>query len=221
MRKSVSNYLKTIYEASYTQTGANNKRIATMLGVLPGSVTEAVSHLEKAGLVVRKTYHEIALTAAGYQKVSDLMFRYRLCEVWLAKVIQLPLAAIPEQAWLMAAINDQNLLTRLNEQLAIPTVSPFGGPLQLPAYQQPLTVRALATVAVGQTVIFDSYLETASIVNYLQHTELKLQQQLTVVSREETIPVLTLVDEFQREYLLSAAVAQFMYVQPCAELVTN
>ncbi|WP_318765209.1 metal-dependent transcriptional regulator [Lactiplantibacillus carotarum] len=223
MRKSISNYLKTIYEASYTQTGANNKQIATMLGVLPGSVTEAVSHLEKSGLVERKTYHEISLTAAGYQLVQDLMFRYRLCEVWLAETIQLPLPAVPEQAWLMAAINDQDLLQRLNRQLAGPTVSPFGGALQLPAYgeQTGQPVQTLDTVSEGATVILESYLETSSTVKYLQHTALRLQQQLRVVSQGDTIPVITLVDDQDQEYLINAAVARFIYVRPLATLVTN
>ncbi|RRK09572.1 metal-dependent transcriptional regulator [Lactiplantibacillus garii] len=223
MRKSISNYLKTIYEAGYTQNGTNNKQIATMLGVLPGSVTEAVSHLEKMGFVTRKTYHEITLTAAGYQLVQDLMFRYRLCEVWLAQTIKLPLVAIPEQAWLMAAINDQDLLKRLNQQLATPRVSPFGGPLQLPTFetQHDQNVCALSTVAEGCTVTLASYLETTSIVKYLEHTSLQLNQRLTVVSQSNSIPVITLVDQHQREYLLNAAVARYIYVQPIKALVVN
>lgn len=221
MRKSVSNYLKTIYEASYTRSGANNKRIATLLGVLPGSVTEAVSHLEKLGLVERKTYHEITLTVAGYRLVKDLMFRYRLCEVWLSQTIKLPLPAVPKQAWLMAAINDADLLLRLNQQLDSPQVSPFGGPLRLPDFdqQRAQNVWALDTVAVGTTVSLASYLETPSTVKYLQHTALQLQQRLTVVGHSETIPVITLADATGKEYLIDAAVASLIYVQPSKALV--
>lgn len=223
MRKSVSNYLKIIYEASYTRTGTNNKQIATMLGVLPGSVTEAVSHLEKAGLVTRRTYHEIALTATGYRRVSDLMFRYRLCEVWLAQIIKLPLELVPEQAWLMAAINDRELLERLNQQLQTPTISPFGGRLQLPRYadQCPDGLQSLAAVASGRTVVFESYLETPSTVKYLQHTTLRLQQQFQVVSQEDPLAVITLIDQDQQEYLLNAAVARYIYVQIQGALMPN
>ncbi|WP_260238696.1 hypothetical protein [Limosilactobacillus fermentum] len=45
IKSRTSNYLKTIYETSYTQRWTCNKQLATMLGVLPGSVTEAVNRL--------------------------------------------------------------------------------------------------------------------------------------------------------------------------------
>ncbi|CAM3154334.1 metal-dependent transcriptional regulator [Lactiplantibacillus plajomi] len=215
MRKSISNYLKTIYEAGFTKTGTTNKQVATMLGVLPGSVTEAVSNLEKQGLVTRKTYHEIALTRTGYQLVKNLMFRYRLCEVWLSKIIKLPLSVIPEQAWLMAAINNQELLDRLHRQLDQPLVSPFGGALALPDFdQQASELVTLDTVTAGQTVLLASYLETASTIKYWQHAGLQLNQTLTVTHRDATIPMLTLTSANQTEYLVDTAVARYVYVQP-------
>ncbi|MFB9768679.1 metal-dependent transcriptional regulator [Lactiplantibacillus modestisalitolerans] len=225
MRKSISNYLKTIYEASYAKSGTNNKQIATMLGVLPGSVTEAVNHLEKAGLVVHQTYHQIALTKAGYQIVCDLMFRYRLCEVWLTQKIKLPLPSVPKQAWLMAAINDQELLRRLNQQLAQPAISPFGGQLELPAFEKrdQRVVQSLDTVGVNETIIIDSYLESPSTVKYWQHTSLQLGEQLTLVESADALPVLTLVDDQDNEYLINAAVARYIYAKPVSvqSLVTT
>nr|WP_262336093.1 hypothetical protein [Lactiplantibacillus plantarum] len=53
MKSRTSNYLKTIYETSYTQRWTCNKQLATMLGVLPGSVTEAVNRLISQKLVVK------------------------------------------------------------------------------------------------------------------------------------------------------------------------
>ena len=215
MRKSVSNYLKTIYEASYTQTGTNNKQIATLLDVLPGSVTEAVSNLEKDGLVMRQKYHEITLTPAGYRLVKDLMYRYRLCEVWLAKTINLPLELIPNQAWLMSAIDSQDLIARLDKKLDQPKTSPFGGDLHLPEFDQMTTVaiQPLASVKAGQTIELVSYLETASTVKYLEHNAIKLQQQLKVMGQAQPISVITLADMANHEYMIDETVARYIYVR--------
>ncbi|WP_225351619.1 metal-dependent transcriptional regulator [Loigolactobacillus coryniformis] len=100
MKSRTSNYLKTIYETSYTQRWTCNKQLATMLGVMPGSVTEAVNRLISQKLVV-KNKGQIKLTKRGYQLVADLMYRYRLCEIWLADNIQLSLPEVPRQAWLV------------------------------------------------------------------------------------------------------------------------
>lgn len=213
MRKSISNYLKTIYEASYAQDGTNNKQIATLLDVLPGSVTEAVGNLEKDGLVTRQKYHKITLTAAGYRLVQDLMYRYRLCEVWLHQAIELPLTEIPEQAWLMAAINDQELLRRLANKLGLPKQSPFGGRLNLPAFdQQPTSIQSLDQVPVDTTITLTSYLETSSLIKYFHQAGLERGQRLTVTGQTSTFPAITLMDEAQHEYMIDKAVARYLYV---------
>jgi len=223
MRKSVNNYLKAIYEASYTKTGTSNKQIATILDVLPGSVTEAINNLVDDGLVVRNNYHEIALTESGYQLVAERMYHYRLCEVWLAKIIILPLVRIPTQAWLMSEINDQELIAKLNHQLGEPKVSPFGGILHLPDFKQRFgnQPESLNRVPIGSRIKMTSYLENASTVKYFQHTGLQLQQVLTVTNCSKTIPVITLVDNQQQEYLINAAVARYLYGEVQSEAIAT
>lgn len=223
MRKSATNYLKAIYEASYAKTGTSNKQIATTLDVLPGSVTESINNLVDDGLVVRRDYHEIALTRSGYELVAKRMYQYRLCEVWLAKIINLPLVRIPTQAWLMSAINDQELLSRLNHQLGEPQFSPFGGALHLPAYDQRLVTqpKALNRVPIGSQIRMTSYLENSSTVKYFQHAGLQLQQVLTVTNCSKTIPVITLIDAQQQEYLIDTAVADYLYGEVQDRMVTT
>ncbi|MFS1240408.1 metal-dependent transcriptional regulator [Lactiplantibacillus plantarum] len=104
MKSRTNTYLKAIYETSYTQRWTCNKQLSTMLSVLPGSITEAVNRLILQKLVV-KNKGQIKLTKRGYQLVTDLMYRYRLCEIWLADNIQLSLPEVPRQAWLMSAID--------------------------------------------------------------------------------------------------------------------
>lgn len=95
-----------------------------MLGVLPGSVTEAVNRLISQKLVV-KNKGQIKLTKRGYQLVADLMYRYRLCEIWLADNIQLSLPEVPRQAWLMSAIDSSVVMAKLNQQMAYPKTEPI------------------------------------------------------------------------------------------------
>ncbi|BDZ30188.1 metal-dependent transcriptional regulator [Lactiplantibacillus sp. WILCCON 0030] len=212
MRDSFSNYLKTIYEASFTKEHTTNKQIATLMGVLPGSVTEAVGNLVIAGYVTRQKYHGISLTTAGYQQVCQLMYRYRLCEVWLAKIIQLPLPVIPEQAWLMAAIDNPELLRQLDIQLNHPQRSPFGGQLNIQANQPGPAWHSLETITSGQTIMIESYLETVSTIRYCQHSQIASQQIFTCVGKANDIAIITLLDSQQREVLINTAVARHLYV---------
>lgn len=181
MKSRTSNYLKTIYETSYAQRWTCNKQIATMLGVLPGSVTEAVNRLISQKLAV-KNKGQIKLTKKGYQLVADLMYRYRLCEIWLADNIQLSLPEVPRQAWLMSAIDSSVVMAKLNQQMAYPKTSPFGGALKLESfskYQHP-NLLSLLSILVGKKVKIISFLETPATIHYFQHSGLYLGQVLTI-----------------------------------------
>lgn len=212
MRDSFSNYLKTIYEASFTKSITTNKQIALLMGVLPGSVTEAVGNLAAAGLVTRQKYHGISLTAAGYRDVCQLMYRYRLCEVWLHQTIQLPLLAIPEQAWLMAAIDNPDLLQQLATQLNQPARSPFGGKLILQTFEQKSDWQSLETILIGQTIMIESYLENSSTIRYCEHSQIASQQIFKCIGQATDIEMMTLLDVQQREVLVSTVVARYIYV---------
>lgn len=217
MRDSFSNYLKTIYEASFTRSITTNKQVATLMGVLPGSVTEAVSNLVAAGLVNRQKYHGISLTATGYQEVCQLMYRYRLCEVWLDQTIHLPLPAIPEQAWLMAAIDNAALLQQLASKLNQPSRSPFGGKLVLQTFEQASEWQSLETILVGQTIVIESYLENPSTIRYCLHSQIASQQVFKCIGQATDIEMMTLLDSQQRELLISTVVARHIYVSLIAD----
>jgi DtxR family Mn-dependent transcriptional regulator len=214
MKSRTSNYLKTIYETSYAQRWTCNKQIATMLGVLPGSVTEAVDRLISQKLVV-KNKGQIKLTKRGYQLVTDLMYRYRLCEIWLADNIQLSLPEVPRQAWLMSAIDSSVVMAKLNQQMAYPKTSPFGGALKLESfskYQHP-TLLSLLSIPVGKEVKIISFLETPATIHYFQHSGLHLGQVLTINSKNTVLPNISITDVKDNEYLIDNSMAVYIYCE--------
>ncbi|MFC6180931.1 metal-dependent transcriptional regulator [Lactiplantibacillus daowaiensis] len=211
MRKSVANYLKAIFEASYLQGGTSNKQIAELLQVAAGSVTEMVTYMESEGLVQRQKYGQIKLSSAGEQAAWKLIYRYRLFEVWLSKTLDLPLLKIPNQAWTLAAVNDELLINRLNIVLAQPTHSPFGGCIQIDERATD-ELQVLAQINEQQVLTIHSYLEQPDMIQYFQYADLHLGQKLQVIDKNPELQVIALQAADGQKYLLNWRLARYIYV---------
>ncbi|VDG33807.1 metal-dependent transcriptional regulator (plasmid) [Lactobacillus plantarum] [Lactiplantibacillus mudanjiangensis] len=211
MRKSVANYLKAIYEASYLQGGTSNKQIAELLQVAAGSVTEMVSYLADEGLVQRQKYGQIQLSQNGMKKAWKLIYRYRLFEVWLSEVLKLPLLKIPTQAWHLATANDELLISRLNMTLAEPQHSPFGGCIHTPN-EQPVQLQPLIEAQKTQFVTIHSYLEQPDMIQYFDYAALHLGQKLQLIDKNPDLQVIALQDADGHKYLLNWRLARYIYV---------
>jgi DtxR family Mn-dependent transcriptional regulator len=211
LRKTVETYLKTIYECSFTRQIATNKQLATFLNVAPGSVSAAIANYRAEGLVEQKPYGGIVLSALGQRRVQVLMQRYRLCELWLLKDFKFDLAEIPEQAWQLSDFDSVPLTEKLMAYLGQPTISPFGGALNGPDLLNDGS-QALNTIRTGRVYTLKSYLETPRSVAYMQHMGLYLGQQLTLKNIDATTETMCLIDSENRDFLVNAAVAKYIFV---------
>jgi DtxR family Mn-dependent transcriptional regulator len=83
-KKTVEEYLETIYEFESAHGHAHTGEIAKKMGVKPPSVTEMMQKLKKDGYVKYSAYTDIRLTPAGKKIAADLMGRHKAIADFLA-----------------------------------------------------------------------------------------------------------------------------------------
>src|SRR5688500_15281176 len=127
----VENYLKQIYLEHSTAPDhlVTMGRLATAMGVVPGSATSMVKALADSGLVEYEPRGGVRLTAGGEQLALHVLRRHRLVELFLVKVLGLDWSEVHDEAEeLEHAISDK-VLERMDNLLERPSVDPHGDPI--------------------------------------------------------------------------------------------
>jgi DtxR family Mn-dependent transcriptional regulator len=86
-RKSVEDYLKTVYLLSRNGSGASTTEISRTMKVAPASVTEMLKKLAENGYVNYSPYHGTTLTQKGIQEAERITRKHRLLEKFLSDVL--------------------------------------------------------------------------------------------------------------------------------------
>jgi DtxR family Mn-dependent transcriptional regulator len=127
----VENYLKQLY---LEQQHAPDQlvpmgRLASAMGVVPGTATTMVKALADSGLVAYEPRSGTRLTAGGQQLALHVLRRHRLVELFLVRTLGLDWSEVHEEAEeLEHAISDK-VLQRIDQLLGHPTVDPHGDPI--------------------------------------------------------------------------------------------
>jgi DtxR family Mn-dependent transcriptional regulator len=127
----VENYLKQLYLQQ--RSGEGDKvamgRLATAMGVVPGTATSMVKALADSGLVEYEPRGGVSLTRSGEQLALHVLRRHRLVELFLVKVLELDWTVVHDEAdTLEHAISDR-VLERIDALLGHPTTDPHGDPI--------------------------------------------------------------------------------------------
>ena len=85
----VEEYLKTIYDIAGKSGAARTTEIAKCLKLSPASVTEAIQHMAKKGLVVYVPYKGATLTKQGLTIAIKIKRKHRLLEVFLTETLHI------------------------------------------------------------------------------------------------------------------------------------
>jgi DtxR family Mn-dependent transcriptional regulator len=88
-RKSVEDYLKTIYELSPNGTSVSTTDISKALKVAPASVTEMLKKLAEKKYIDYSPYHGTTLTANGRRIAEKMARKHRLLERFLHDVLKI------------------------------------------------------------------------------------------------------------------------------------
>lgn len=150
LSSTTEDYLKQLYLAEHAEgsgePGAGGRlvptgRLATALGVTPGTATVMVQSLAEAGLVAYEPRRGARLSAEGTREALRVIRRHRLIELFLVDVLGMDWGDVhPEAERLEHAVSDA-VLDRIDALLGQPEVDPHGDPI--PTADGDLPTRAL------------------------------------------------------------------------------
>src|SRR3954447_19928311 len=127
----VEDYLKQLYleQQSGPERLVPMGRLASLMGVVPGTATTMVKALAEARLVEYEPRGGGRLAGGGEQLALHVLRRHRLVELFLVEVLKLDWSEVHEEAEeLEHAISDK-VLERIDAYLGHPSVDPHGDPI--------------------------------------------------------------------------------------------
>src|SRR6266446_6226617 len=129
----VENYLKAIYQGQAALPAderlVSMGRVASALGVTPGTATTMVKALAESGLAEYEPYSGVRLTKAGEQLAGLVLRRHRLVEAFLVQVMGMSWAEVHDEAEQLEHVVSERLIERIDEMLGRPTHDPHGDPI--------------------------------------------------------------------------------------------
>ena len=220
----VENYLKALFQA---QIGLAPDglvpmgRLASALGVVPGTATTMVKALAESGLVKYEPYAGVRLTAAGEKLAAMVLRRHRLIELFLVKVMGMSWTEVHDEAeHLEHAVSDR-LIERIDEMLGRPRVDPHGDPIPDPegtvdrrAYDTLLSCPLKSRVTVSRVTDQD-----ASFLQFVERHDLKPGSIIEVEERDEAADSVRLKGENDREITIGARAASKVLVRAIQALL--
>lgn len=123
--------LKTIYILETDGEGelVRPSAIAEVLEVTPSTVTNMLETLAERGLVTRKKYHGVRLTADGKEIALEVLRHHRLLESFMTEHLDYPWDEVHEEADRLEHHISENLEDRIASVLQDPDVDPHGAPI--------------------------------------------------------------------------------------------
>ncbi|MGD1277648.1 MAG: metal-dependent transcriptional regulator [Tepidisphaeraceae bacterium] len=127
----VENYLKRLYLEQRSTAGGmvTMGRLASAMGVVPGTATSMVKALCDSGLVEYEPRGGVRLTRSGEQLALHVLRRHRLVELFLVKVLGLDWSVVHEDADALEHAISERVLERIDALLGHPTADPHGDPI--------------------------------------------------------------------------------------------
>lgn len=220
----VENYLKAIYAAEQDLPAEPEGggplvpvgRVASAMGVTPGTGTSMVKALAEANLVQYEPREGVRLTEAGTRLALAVLRRHRLIELFLVQVLGLDWSEVhPEAEELEHAISEK-VLERIDALLGHPDTDPHGDPIP-PKHGPP---RALALHNLNDCPL-DARLRVARVLDqdrdFLQFVDqhgLTPGAEVTVASRHPSADAVTLHRPDRPAVTLGTGAAAKIMVRP-------
>ena len=126
----VQDYAKAIYSLQERSGEAvSTSALAERLAVSPASASAMVKRLESLGLVTRKPYHGVELTASGRRVALEVIRHHRLLELYLAEALGMSWDRVHEEAEVLEHAISPELSELIAAKLGNPTHDPHGDPI--------------------------------------------------------------------------------------------
>ena len=185
----VENYLKKLYLEQRSSDGGalvSTGRLATAMGVVPGTVTSMVKALSDSGLVVYEPRGGVKLTRSGEQLALHVLRRHRIVELFLVKVLGLDWSAVHDEAEALEHVISDQVLERIDTLLGHPKVDPHGDPIPTSKghlHERQLISLADCPVGISQQVarVLD---QEPEFLQFIERSGLKPGSIVTVCERD-------------------------------------
>ena len=216
----VENYLKNIYAAQVAQ-GEEKRlvsmgRLATSLGVVPGTATTMVKALAESGLVDYEPYAGVRLTPSGQKLAALVLRRHRLMELFLVKILGMSWAEVHDEAERLEHAASDQLIDRIDAMLGRPSTDPHGDPIPdsegavvMPKYETLLTCPVDTPVVLTRVTDQDS-----EFLRFLEGSDLTPGQSIRVEARDSAADHVVVRGKNDRQIMIGMRAAAKLQVTP-------
>lgn len=129
LSESLENYLKEIYELEELKGNAKVSDLISIFNISPGTVSKALSRLEKLGFIERTSNRRIKLTDEGRKVAERLVKSHRLSERLLTDILGVDWIRAHEIAHRLEHIWPDDVLEKIDKILGNPATCPHGHPI--------------------------------------------------------------------------------------------
>jgi DtxR family Mn-dependent transcriptional regulator len=213
----VENYLKQLYleQQNASEELVPMGKLASAMGVVPGTATSMVKALADSGLVSYEPRFGTKLTKGGEQLALHVLRRHRLVELFLVKVLGLDWSEVHDEAEeLEHAISDK-VLDKIDKLLGHPSVDPHGDPI--PTAKGKVSEERLVRLSESETGakvriarIVD---QDARFLQFLDRAGLKPGVMLTINGRDEQADAISVKVESRAPLTLGTSAAMKILVE--------
>jgi len=213
----VENYLKQLYleQQSRSEELVPMGKLASAMGVVPGTATSMVKALADSGLVSYEPRFGAKLTKGGEQLALHVLRRHRLVELFLVKVLGLDWSEVHDEAEELEHAISEKVLQRIDKLLGHPSVDPHGDPI--PSAKGKVSeerLAALPEVESGAKVrIARITNQDAPFLQFLDRAGLKPGVTLTINGRDEQADAISIKVDGRSPLTLGTSAAMKILVE--------
>ncbi len=194
-------------------------RLASAMGVVPGTATAMVKTLSSQGLVEYLPRGGVRLTDAGEQLALDVLRRHRLVELFLVKVLGLDWSVVHEEAEALEHAISDRVLERIDVLLGRPAVDPHGDPI--PTRKGRLRKPRLMSLAEcdpgARYRVVRVVDQEPAFLQFVERQALMPGATIVVTARDEAADALAIRLAGRREISLGLSAAAKILVEPAAK----
>lgn len=205
-------YLKAIYSANVKFEKVTNKMLSEFLEISPPSVSEMLSKLVEANVIMKDKALGYVLSERGAKEAQQLLNKHRLWEVFLVEHLGYSWNEVHDDAEVLEHATSQLLLDRMNAFLNYPSSCPHGSVIYGNEVKGAITIK-LSDCSSGDRVIFKRIDEVQGLVEHLYKKRATLDQTYQIISVNGFDGSYELHDDSGRCFSLSDKVCQMIYVE--------
>ncbi|MBS7629459.1 metal-dependent transcriptional regulator, partial [Candidatus Bathyarchaeota archaeon] len=126
---SIEEYLENIYRLQERDGVARTKKLAEMMNVTLGTITNTIESLERRRFVKHLPYKGVRLTKEGEKIAIDVIRRHRLVERLLTDILRMEWSRVHEVACKLEHGFTEELVMLIGKSLGYPKTCPHGNPI--------------------------------------------------------------------------------------------